>query len=185
MGDYRLFQLGIQAEETNLIPNFDEIQCLKHLQGLTPLPHQMDTARRVLFEMSGRAILADEVGLGKTIEAGLILKEYMVRGLVSKVLILVPASLVLQWVRELNSKFGIPAIAQKKAYSWQNEVVVASMDTAKRDPHKDMLLNTDYDMIIIDEAHKLKNKKTTNYQFMLKLRKSIVFCSQLHLCRTI
>lgn len=170
-GDYRLFQLGIQAEETNLIPNFDEIQCLKHLQGLTPLPHQMDTARRVLFEMSGRAILADEVGLGKTIEAGLILKEYMVRGLVSKVLILVPASLVLQWVRELNSKFGIPAIAQKKAYSWQNEVVVASMDTAKRDPHKDMLLNTDYDMIIIDEAHKLKNKKTTNYQFMLKLRK--------------
>lgn len=170
-GDYRLFQLGIQAEETNLIPNFDEIQCLKHLQGLTPLPHQMDTARRVLFEMSGRAILADEVGLGKTIEAGLILKEYMVRGLVSKVLILVPASLVLQWVRELNSKFGIPAVAQKKAYSWQNEVVVASMDTAKRDPHKDMLLNTDYDMIIIDEAHKLKNKKTTNYQFMLKLRK--------------
>lgn len=114
MGDYRLFQLGIQAEETNLIPNFDEIQCLKHLQGLTPLPHQMDTARRVLFEMSGRAILADEVGLGKTIEAGLILKEYMVRGLVSKVLILVPASLVLQWVRELNSKFGIPAIAQKR-----------------------------------------------------------------------
>lgn len=70
-GDYRLFQLGIQAEETNLIPNFDEIQCLKHLQGLTPLPHQMDTARKVLFEMSGRAILADEVGLGKTIEAAL------------------------------------------------------------------------------------------------------------------
>ncbi|KAF4325440.1 hypothetical protein G195_000996 [Phytophthora kernoviae 00238/432] len=95
----------------------------------------------------------------------------MVRGLVSKVLILVPASLVLQWVRELNSKFGIPAVAQKKAYSWQNEIVVASMDTAKRDPHKDLLLNTDYDMIIIDEAHKLKNKKTTNYQFMLKLRK--------------
>lgn len=170
-GDYRLFQLGIQAEETNLIPNFDEIQCLKHLQDLTPLPHQMDTARKVLFEMSGRAILADEVGLGKTIEAGLILKEYMVRGLVSKVLILVPASLVLQWVRELNSKFGIPAVAQKKAYSWQNEVVVASMDTAKRDPHKDMLLSMDYDMIIIDEAHKLKNKKTTNYQFMLQLRK--------------
>ena len=46
----------------------------------------------------------------------------------------------------------------EKAYSWQNEVVVASMDTAKRDPHKDILLSTDYDMIIIDEAHKLKNK---------------------------
>ena len=59
--------------------------------------------------------LADEVGLGKTIEAGLILKEYLIRGLIRKVLILVPASLVLQWVRELNQKFGIPAVAQKKA----------------------------------------------------------------------
>ncbi|MFD1135472.1 SNF2-related protein [Paenibacillus urinalis] len=170
-GDYRLFELAVKAEEASLVPSFDDIQCLKHLHDLTPLPHQIDTARRVLFEMSGRAILADEVGLGKTIEAGLILKEYIIRGLVSKVLILVPASLVLQWVRELNSKFGIPAVAQKKAYSWQNDVVVASIDTAKRDPHQEILLSNDYDMIIIDEAHKLKNKKTSNYQFMLKLRK--------------
>lgn len=59
------------------------------------------------------------------------------------------------------------------------------MDTAKRDPHKDMLLSMDYDMIIIDEAHKLKNKKTTNYQFMLQLRKNIACCSPLHLCRMI
>lgn len=158
-GDYRLFELAVKAEEVSLVPSFDDIQCLKHLHDLTPLPHQIDTARKVLFEMSGRAILADEVGLGKTIEAGLILKEYMIRGLVSKVLILVPASLVLQWVRELNSKFGIPAVAQKKAYSWQNDVVVASIDTAKRDPHQEILLSNDYDMIIIDEAHKLKNKK--------------------------
>ena len=75
------------------------LQALKNCNAsstwrLIPAPHQTDTARRVLFEMSGRAILADEVGLGKTIEAGLILKEYIVRGLVSKVLILVPASLV-------------------------------------------------------------------------------------------
>lgn len=64
--------------------------------------------------MNGKAILADEVGLGKTIEAGLILKEYMVRGLVKKVLILVPASLVSQWAYELNTKFFIPAVAQKE-----------------------------------------------------------------------
>ena len=120
--------------------------------------------------------------MGKTIEAGLILKEYMVRGLVTKVLILVPASLVLQWVRELNSKFGIPAIAQKKAYSWQNEVVVASMDTAKRDPHKDMLLRYDYDMIIIDEAHKLKNKKTTNYQFVHQVAQKILPAAHRYTC---
>ncbi|MDR0266743.1 SNF2-related protein [Paenibacillus sp.] len=170
-GDWRLAQLAIQGEEARLVTSFDELQCLKHLQGLSPLPHQLDTAHKVLFEMSGRAILADEVGLGKTIEAGMILKEYIIRGLVSKVLILVPASLVLQWVRELNSKFGIPAVAQKKAYSWHSDIVVASIDTAKRDPHKDFLLEQEYDMLIIDEAHKLKNKKTTNYQFIQKLRK--------------
>jgi len=170
-GDWRLFQLAVQGEESRLVTSFDELLCVKYIQDLTPLPHQIDTARKVLFEMSGRAILADEVGLGKTIEAGLILKEYIIRGLVSKVLILVPASLVLQWVRELNSKFGIPAIAQKKAYSWGSDIVVASIDTAKRDPHKDILLDQEYDMLIIDEAHKLKNKKTSNYQFIQKLRK--------------
>lgn len=169
--DWKLFNLAVEAEEAARVTSFEEMLCLKHLQSVTPLPHQTETARKVLFEMRGRAILADEVGLGKTIEAGLILKEYFVRGLVRKVLILVPASLVLQWVRELNQKFGIPAVAQKKEHSWQNDVVVASMDTAKRDPHKAILLGNEYDMVIVDEAHKLKNKKTTNYQFMLKLRK--------------
>jgi SNF2 family DNA or RNA helicase len=169
--DWSLFKLTMKAERRSLVTSFDEMQCLKHIQGLTPLPHQIDTARKVLFDMRGRAILADEVGLGKTIEAGLILKEYLIRGLARKVLILVPASLVLQWVRELNDKFGIPATAQKKVHSWDNDVVVASMDTAKRDPHKEILLNQEYDLVIVDEAHKLKNKKTTNYQFMVQLRK--------------
>lgn len=170
-GDWRLSRLAMEGEASGLVESFEELQCIKHLASLSPLPHQIDTAQKVLFEMSGRAILADEVGLGKTIEAGLVLKEYLVRGLVSKVLILVPASLVLQWVRELNTKFGIPAVAQKKAYSWDNDIVVASMDTAKRDPHKDRLISGEYDMLIIDEAHKLKNKKTTNYQFVQQLRK--------------
>lgn len=170
-GDFRLSKLAVQGEETGLVTSFEELQCMKHLSTLSPLPHQLDTAHKVLFEMSGRAILADEVGLGKTIEAGLVLKEYLVRGLVSKVLILVPASLVLQWVRELNAKFGIAAIAQKKTYSWGSAIVVASMDTAKRDPHKEMLLANEYDMLIIDEAHKLKNKKSTNYLFVQQLRK--------------
>lgn len=169
--DWKLFNLAMEAENASLVSSFEEILCLSHIHGVKPLPHQTETARKVLFEMRGRAILADEVGLGKTIEAGLILKEYMIRGLVRKVLILVPASLVLQWVRELNQKFAIPAIAQKKQHSWDNDIVVASMDTAKRDPHKEILLNNEYDMVIVDEAHKLKNKKTTNYQFMIQLRK--------------
>jgi SNF2 family DNA or RNA helicase len=170
--DWELYQLAYEAEQSRLVKSFDELQCLTHLPQFEPLPHQIETARKVLNQMRGRAILADEVGLGKTIEAGLVLKEYMIRGLVQKVLILVPASLVLQWVRELNQKFGIPAVAQKKHYMWeQYDVIVASMDTAKRDPHREIVLRQDYDMLIIDEAHKLKNKKTTNYQFVGSLRK--------------
>jgi len=167
-----LFQLALESEAARLVKSFDELQCLSHLQGFTPLPHQIETARKVLLGMRGRAILADEVGLGKTIEAGLVLKEYMIRGLVKKALILVPASLVLQWVRELNQKFGISASAQKKEYMWATtDVIVASIDTAKRSPHRDIVLGLDYDMLIIDEAHKLKNKKTTNYQFVNGLRR--------------
>lgn len=125
--------------------------------------------------MNGKAILADEVGLGKTIEAGLVLKEYMIRGLVKKALILVPASLVSQWEMELNSKFFIPAVAQKKSYVWERfDVVVSSIDTAKRNPHRDIIYEQNYDMVIIDEAHKLKNSKTKNYEFVQNLKKK--FC---------
>ncbi|WP_052475980.1 DEAD/DEAH box helicase [Cohnella kolymensis] len=169
--DWSLYQLALEAEEVSLVHDFHDLQCLTLLPQFEPMPHQIETARRVLHDMRGRAILADEVGLGKTIEAGLILKEYMIRGLVKKVVILVPSSLVLQWVRELNFKFDIPATAQKKEYSWQNDVVVASMDTAKRDPHRAILLDNEYDMLIVDEAHKLKNKRTANYQFINQLRK--------------
>lgn len=170
--DWQMYQLAYEAKQSQLIASFDELLCLKYIPQLEPMAHQIETARRVMHEMRGRAILADEVGLGKTIEAGLILKEYWIRGLIRKVLILVPASLVLQWVRELNQKFGIPAIAQKKQYMWENnDIVVASIDTAKRDPHREIVLNMEYDMLIIDEAHKLKNKKTSNYQFVNQLRK--------------
>lgn len=169
--NWDLYQLTMEAEQAKRIESFEQLQCLRSLPELEPMPHQISTARKVLHEMGGRAILADEVGLGKTIEAGLVLKEYMVRGLVKRALILVPASLVLQWVRELNQKFGISAVAQKKDHSWGYDIVVASIDTAKREPHRELVLNTDYDLIIIDEAHKLKNKKTTNYQFANLLRK--------------
>lgn len=169
---WELFQLTLEAEEAMAIREFDQLQCLQYLPTLQPFPHQLQTAERVLNEMRGRAILADEVGLGKTIEAGLIMKEYMIRGLAKKILILVPASLVIQWTKELNQKFGIPAVAQKKEYMWrQYDVVVASIDTAKRDPHRRHVLDIDYDMLIIDEAHKLKNKKTRNYQFVKEIRK--------------
>lgn len=173
--NWEIAKLAIEAENELAIPSFDGLQALKHLPHLSILPHQLEAAQQVVEQMNGKAILADEVGLGKTIEAGLILKEYMIRGLVKKVLILVPASLVLQWVSELNTKFYIPAIAQRKAYMWeQYDVIVSSLDTAKREPHRDIIFSQNWDFIIVDEAHKLKNHKTKNYEFVQQLKKR--FC---------
>jgi len=170
--NWERFQLAVEAAEAEMIPTFESIQSLKQIQGFEPLPHQIDVVNRVINEMRGRAILADEVGLGKTIEAGLILKEYVIRGLVKRALILVPSSLVLQWTRELNQKFQIPAVAQKKEWMWDKyDFIVASMDTAKRDPHRGHVLKKHYDMVIVDEAHKLKNRRTKNWQFINQLQK--------------
>ncbi len=173
--NFELFKLALEVENHLSIPEFEGLLAPSHLPQLTPLPHQLEVARNVVEEMNGKAILADEVGLGKTIEAGLILKEYMIRGLVKKVLILVPASLVSQWAIELNQKFYIPAIGQKKSYVWEQcDVVVSSIDTAKRSPHREIINSLEYDMVIIDEAHKLKNNKTKNYEFVQNLKKK--FC---------
>lgn len=172
---WTLYKLNYETVKANLIPDFTGLQCPKYLPHLTPLPHQLEAAQTVIERMNGKAILADEVGLGKTIEAGLIMKEYMIRGLVKKVLLLVPASLVNQWIEELNQKFYIPAIQYKKNYDlnyW--DVVVMSMDMAKRSPHKELIYAQDYDLIIIDEAHKLKNHKTQSYSFVQNLKKK--FC---------
>lgn len=173
--NWTLYKMSYDVVKANLITEFSGLQSPKYLPNLTPLAHQLEVAETVISRMNGKAILADEVGLGKTIEAGLILKEYLIRGLVKKVLILAPASLINQWIEELNYKFYIPAIAYKKntpiAYY---DVVVMSMDTAKKSPHKELIYAQDYDMIIIDEAHKLKNHKTKIYEFVQGLKKK--FC---------
>lgn len=169
---WELFKLTYQAELTMLTTEFKGLSALEYLPQIEFLPHQITTAQQAIEQMNGRAILADEVGLGKTIEAGLILKEYMIRGLVKKALILVPASLVNQWVTELNEKFYIPAIAYRKNYAWdQHDIIISSIDTAKRSPHHDAILDIDYDFLLVDEAHKLKNNKTINYSFVQAIKK--------------
>lgn len=170
--NWDLFKCRYQSELASMSTEFYGLTSLDYLPHIEFLPHQIDTATQAIEMMNGRAILADEVGLGKTIEAGLILKEYMVRGLVHKALILVPASLVNQWVKELNEKFYIPAIAYRKNYRWDgHHVIVSSIDTAKREPHKEAILNIDYDFLLVDEAHKLKNHRTLNYQFVQSIQK--------------
>lgn len=172
---WTLYKMSYDIAKSNLITDFSGLQSLKYLPHIKPLDHQLEAAQRVIEEMNGKAILADEVGLGKTIEAGLILKEYLIRGLVKKALILVPASLANQWVEELHYKFHIPALLYRKNYELDYvDVVVMSLDTAKRSPHKEKIDAQEYDLIIVDEAHKLKNHKTISYQFVENLKKK--FC---------
>ncbi|MGX9135179.1 DEAD/DEAH box helicase [Rummeliibacillus sp. JY-2-4R] len=172
---WRLYNMSYDIVKNNLITEFTGLKAPKYLPNLTPLAHQLEAAEKVIERMNGKAILADEVGLGKTIEAGLILKEYLIRGLVKKALILAPASLINQWIEELNNKFYIPAIPYKKKSSLEHiDIAVMSMDTAKKSPHRELIFEQDYDMIIIDEAHKLKNHKTKIYEFVQSLKKK--FC---------
>ncbi len=170
--NWELFKLTYQSELTRMVPSFQGLHALDYLPHMQFLPHQIKTATTAIEQMNGRVILADEVGLGKTIEAGLILKEYMIRNLVKKVLILVPASLVNQWVKELNEKFFIPAIAFRKNMHWeQYDIIVSSLDLAKRSPHQEMIQQIDYDFLLVDEAHKLKNHRTKNYSFIRSVHK--------------
>jgi SNF2 family DNA or RNA helicase len=91
----------------SLAQGFDELLCLPHLRGIETFWYQIETVRKVLKQHRGRVLVADEVGLGKTLEAGIVLKEYLLRGIVDNVLVLTPASLVRQWQEELETKFDI------------------------------------------------------------------------------
>ena len=171
-------RLALAALAFKVRPGIDRLLIEDHCRerwrqvGLVPYPYQLATCRRVIGDMHGRAILADEVGLGKTIEAGMILKEYMLRRLVRRALILAPASLTWQWYWELKEKFGITAALQRSEYDWERcAVVIASLDTAKRPPHCDIILGLEYDLLIVDEAHKLKNARTANWRLVSQIRR--------------
>ncbi|MCX6741667.1 MAG: SNF2-related protein [Candidatus Pacearchaeota archaeon] len=142
------------------------------------LPHQQDGALKILRDLDGRALLADEVGLGKTITAGMVLKECIVRGFVERALILTPPSLVNQWKEELSTKFELNFKEINKENEWENsKLVIASIDTVKgfntkTNEFKHSRAHEIYwDIIIIDEAHKLKDKKTFRWKFVDKLQK--------------
>ncbi len=170
-----LYQLRLQAEQLRLSTGFDRLICLDDI-SVDHYPHQQEAALRALRDMRGRALLADEVGLGKTIEAGLVMKELIERGLVNSVLILTPAALTWQWREEMETKFHesfdllenlaqLPAAPTGDPCRW-----LISLDRAKQTRWADRLLARDYDLLIIDEAHKLKNHQTDLYRFVSRLR---------------
>lgn len=145
------------------------------------LPHQREGALRLLRDLNGTGLLADEVGLGKTITAGIIIKECIARGFVKKALVLTPPSLVDQWVSELKEKFDIEAKIIESEKDWNNPIVIASLDRVKGyDNMKSKFKHTQahqisWDILIVDEAHKLKDKNSRRWQFVDKLQKKRFF----------
>ena len=150
------------------------------------LPHQIFAAHRVVSSPKRRFLLADEVGLGKTIEAGMIWQALAQRGQARRTLILTPAGLTLQWQEEMQDKFGAYFEIFKRDFQAVNPRIwdlkaaaIASMDTLKRPEHKRALLeNRKWDLIIFDEAHRLsavnyggtKTDKTQNYRLAEEIR---------------
>lgn len=161
----------LRAERQSLARGFDRLLALDEL-AVELYPHQRSAALHVLRRMRGRALLADEVGLGKTIEAGIILKEYIVRGLAKSALILTPATLTEQWLHELRDKFAIDArIVRDAGERMDGGCIIASLDTAKRPEHAERFQLATWDVVIVDEAHRLKNRHTAAWRFVDSLRK--------------
>jgi SNF2 family DNA or RNA helicase len=168
------FSLRSNIEQLALNPGFERLITLD-CNTIKELPHQIDVALRVLRQMGGRAILADEVGLGKTIEAGIILKELMVRGLARRILILTPASLVEQWQGELESKFFEHFDTPDKPNDWHETTrAIASHNRARSGRHKEAILKYSWDVVVVDEAHKVKNHESAGYQFLQQIERNFV-----------
>ncbi|MBY9006088.1 MAG: DEAD/DEAH box helicase family protein [Candidatus Lokiarchaeota archaeon] len=162
------------------------IKCITNSR-LNLMPHQINVAHRLSKEYFPRMILADEVGLGKTIEAGIYIKEMMARTLVERILIIVPATLVKQWKFEMKNKFNIefsiydgkkfkqykvkgnnknPKLLENPFY--YDNLILCSLQFARNPKYRELLSQIAWDIVIFDEAHHLRryltNISTENYR---------------------
>jgi superfamily II DNA or RNA helicase len=131
------------------------------------MPHQLEPALAIVRGLGSRLLLADEVGLGKTIQAAIVVAELLARGLADRVLVITPAGLRRQWARELSTRFGIEgriadAAALRRAAAvlpvgmnpWAAEhVALASIDYVKRPEVLAAAAAVPWDIVIVDEAH--------------------------------
>src|SRR5438128_1177110 len=172
--DRAWYELRREAERIALVPGFDRLITLD-ANAIKELPHQIDVAQRVLRDMGGRAILADEVGLGKTIEASIVYKELAVRGLARRALILTPASLVGQWQGELEEKFFERFETPTDPDDWPRVTkAIISHDRARSRRHAEEILRHRWDLVIVDEAHKVKSHRGATYQFIERIERDFI-----------
>jgi SNF2 family DNA or RNA helicase len=145
---------------------FDPLSGLSNAR-IEPQFHQVFVAWRVNQKLAPRMILADEVGLGKTIEAGMIMKELRARGLAGRILVICPSSLQLQWQQELKSKFNetfeildgaaLKHLGRDGANPWQKlDSVICSLPFASHKSRVDAIVESDWDLVVFDEAHRVR-----------------------------
>ncbi len=163
-GDGRLLRLGLQAYALGIAYEFDPYFGLS-ISRVDPLPHQLEAVYDYLLKIARvRFLLADDAGAGKTIMAGLLIRELDLRGLAERILIVCPANLAFQWQRELKEKFDAKFLVLKGSdireqfgvNQWMEQRrVITSLDLAKRKEILPGLRQVHWDLVIVDEAHRM------------------------------
>src|SRR5439155_20310622 len=160
--DAERLRLLVESSRIRLAYAYDR-QFAVSLSGIRTLPHQIEAVYlRMLPQPRLRFLLADDPGAGKTIMAGLLIKEMKLREAIDRVLILCPAPLTIQWQDELLRWFGesfdiiFSAVDQQQLVNpWhRTSQVIASLDYAKQEEVRERVLSERWDLVIIDEAHK-------------------------------
>lgn len=177
-GDAQRLRLGVQAYALGLAYEFDPYFGLS-VSRVDPLPHQLEAIYDYLLKLPRvRFLLADDAGAGKTIMAGLLIRELALRGLVERILVVCPANLTFQWQRELKEKFdevfvvlkGDALRAQYGVNQWlENRRVITSLDLAKRDDILPSLRQAHWDLVIVDEAHRMSASNEASKSLRYKL----------------
>ncbi|MCL2257637.1 MAG: DEAD/DEAH box helicase [Candidatus Bathyarchaeota archaeon] len=172
---YKKFKLNLAALQIKNTGQIDQLLALDAIQSkLVPYNFQMQTALQVINEMNANAILADEVGLGKTIEAGLIMKELILRGEVNSILIVSPKSLLSQWKAEMDEKFGETFFianypGERVNFKNDNRLICSHSLLVRK--FEEFSKRT-WDLIVVDEAHAFRNTHSKGRTCLGGLRKN-------------
>ena len=177
-GDGRLLRLGLQAYALGIAYEFDPYFGLS-ISRVDPLPHQLEAVYDYLLKLARvRFLLADDAGAGKTIMSGLLIRELELRGLAERILIVCPANLAFQWQRELKEKFDTQFLVMKGQdlreqfglNQWlERNRVITSLDLAKRDEILPGLRQVHWDLVIVDEAHRMSASDESHKSLRYKL----------------
>ena len=170
-GDGSLLKLGLQGYSLGIAHEFDPYFGLS-ISRVDPLPHQLEAVYEYFMKLpSVRFLLADDAGAGKTIMAGLLLRELKLRGLAERILVVCPANLAFQWQRELKEKFDQQFLVLKGGdirdqfgvNQWLSQKqVITSLDLAKREDILPGLRQVRWDLVIVDEAHRMSASDETH-----------------------